>query len=158
MEERSQPSFAREPGLIAMRRAIVLTVLVGLPTAAVLTYRHLDDVTRDCYAVWWVADMVVVHMEDNDGAWPNDWDELHRAYRICVERTSARPWSFEELRDRVEVDFDVDPTRLPIDGVPQRVIWLRDGSDHHWERREPNTLVQQYLRERHVSGEPSDGP
>jgi hypothetical protein len=114
-------------------------------------YRHIDAVLRDSYAQWWVADMVIEHMERNDGNWPRSWDDFAEPYEICAGR-SGRPWSFEELRNRVTVDFDADPARLASAAATQtppfHVIYLRSGKEHHWEGKEPNQMILDYLSER----------
>ncbi|MEK6234821.1 MAG: hypothetical protein N2C14_08920, partial [Planctomycetales bacterium] len=125
-------------------------VLCGLLVGGAWFVNHkIDAVIRNAYAVWWVADMIIVYMEDNDNAWPQGWDDLHKPYEKLVER-SRRAWTFEELRARVEVDWDADPSVLadasPVEGEPPfRVIWLRDGTSSHWSGREPNRMILDHL-------------
>ncbi|HEX2476243.1 MAG TPA: hypothetical protein VHK01_15940 [Lacipirellulaceae bacterium] len=131
------------------RNVAVLVVVAVLGTGAWCLYRTLDGI-RDAYAVWWVADMVVEHMIANQGAWPRDWDELRDDYQTCVAR-SGQPWSFEELRSRVIVDWSVDPKRLAAIASrgtrpPFRVIWLANGRENYWERREPNQIIAEHLK------------
>jgi len=104
----------------------------------------------DSYAVWWVADMCVEHMTKNNGDWPRNWDDLRDDYQTCVAR-SGHPWSFDELSGRVEIDWDADPHLLASladgSGIRDfRVIWLRNGSEAHWEGYEPNQIVLDYIR------------
>lgn len=125
---------------------IVLVCVVGY-----LAQRSLKPV-YDSYALWWVADMVVEHMDTNNGVWPNGWDALRDDHQAFVDRNSG-PWSFDFLRERVEVDWDADPQQLLIDSEDSqvaefRVIRLRDGTDAHWESHEPNQIVLDYLRSR----------
>ena len=127
-------------------------LLIGLFSfAGVSVYRTVYVVVPDAYAQWWVADMVIEHMERNDGAWPKSWDDLREPYTICAGR-SGPSWSFDELRERVEVDFNTDPDQLiaaASDASPPfRVIYLRSGGQHHWEGREPNQMILSYLNER----------
>jgi hypothetical protein len=105
---------------------------------------------RNAYAVWWVADMVVEHLEANDGEWPQNWDDLRDDYQTCVNR-SGQPWSFEELRSRVVVDWYAKPSELAAlanrgSDPPFRVIWLTDGSNNYWEHNEPNKIIADYLK------------
>jgi hypothetical protein len=90
--------------------AIVTVALVG-GVGAVYYLRQAVAAKHDAYAVWWVADMVIEYMETHDGAWPQGWDDLREPYDTCVRR-SGRPWTFEHLRDRVDVDWEADPARL----------------------------------------------
>lgn len=88
--------------------------------------------------------MVIEHLKANDNAWPKGWDDLRKPYETCVLR-SGRPWSFDELRDRVDVDWGADAkSRLKTDQTT-RAIWLRDGTNAYWENHEPNRLIREYL-------------
>jgi hypothetical protein len=118
-------------------------VLVILASGGFFAYRTNEGI-RNSYAVWWVADMVIEHLKANDNAWPKGWDDLRKPYETCVLR-SGRPWSFDELRDRVDVDWGADAkSRLTTDQTT-RVIWLRDGTNAYWENHEPNRLIREYL-------------
>src|SRR3954452_23982693 len=73
-------------------------------------------------------------------------------YEAATKRV-GRPWTFEELRSRVEVDWDADPSvlsemKLTDNQPPFRVIWLRDGSEAYWSGKEPNRLIWDYLQQR----------
>ena len=131
--------------------AIVLAlVLVG---GGIWWAYHISiSAIRNSYAVWWVADIVVVHMQQNDGAWPRGWEDLRKPYQTRIERTRDQAWTFEELRGRVEIDWAADPTKLaqatPVkDKPPFRVIWLRDGSSVYWQGKEPNRMILAYLKD-----------
>jgi len=96
--------------------------------------------------------MVVKYMERNEGRWPNDWDDLKEPYELGVAQV-GRPWTFDELRSRVDVDFSADPNelakaRLHNGRVPFRVISLRSGYYHYWEGSEPNVRIWEYLQKR----------
>ena len=124
-------------------------LLVLLGTASYIVH-SVNQTIRDSYAVWWVADMVIEHLHANNDAWPTSWDDLRDDYQTCVNR-SGQPWQFAELRTRVAVDFAVDSQQLN-DRIRQqeqpdfRVIWLQDGSDVHWQSREPNTMIFDYFK------------
>lgn len=111
-------------------------------------YHAVTTTVPNCYAAWWVADMVVEHMKSHDGAWPRGWEDLSAPYEACVER-SGRHWTFEELQQRVDVDWQADPKVLAEasndERPPFRVIWLRDGSSTYWNHAEPNGIVWEYL-------------
>ncbi|MEX2308221.1 MAG: hypothetical protein WD738_11540 [Pirellulales bacterium] len=127
--------------------ACILVVALGVGGWAI--HRSMEGV-RNAYAVWWVADMVVEHLKANNGAWPRNWDELRDDYQTCVER-SGQPWSFEELQNRVAIDWRADPSQLAAlanrDFTPPFcVIWLSDGTNSHWEHAEPNQIIADYLK------------
>ncbi len=135
--------------MITKKKTILAVVCVLLVGGGYFAYRVYDTVPN-AYAVWWVADMVIEHMEANGGRWPSGWDDLADDYEICTAR-SGRPWTLEDLRGRVNVDWDADPNVLSQvkdsgQEKPFRVIWLKDGSDAHWARREPNRLILKYLQ------------
>ena len=93
--------------------------------------------------------MCIEHMEANDGEWPQNWDDLRDDYQTCVDRSGVS-WTFDELAACVEIDWDANPIELvPVNddtGVELHVIWLRNGSNAHYEGREPNTMILDYLK------------
>lgn len=123
-------------------RMIAFTVVMLVVLGVWMVYRALESV-RNSYAIWWVADMVVVYMEANENRWPRNWDDLREPYNVCTRRSA--PWTFEELQSRVDVDWLADPALL-VNQTAIRVIWLKDGSDSHWESRDPNIIIRDYLR------------
>jgi hypothetical protein len=137
-----------------VRWAVIVACIAGV-LFAVLAYRRMDGTIRNMYSVWWVADMVTDHLAANNDSWPRSWDDLHDDYEAAVKR-SGRPWSFEELSQRVVVDWSVDTKTLKeaaAVGSEFRVIWLSDGTNAHWETREPNQMVRDYLRSRKCKGD-----
>jgi hypothetical protein len=142
--------------MTTMKRRRVFFTAVGLvlliSCGAVYLLRRTETTINDAYAVEWAADMVIEYMKSHDGAWPRSWDDLREPYKACAQRV-GEPWTFEQLRDRVDVNWDVDPVRLanaPDIGAepPFVVIWLRSGSGSHWEAHEPNRKILDYLRKR----------
>jgi hypothetical protein len=131
--------------------AAVILALLGGAGAVYYVYRAIAA-THDAYAVEQVADMAIVYMETHDGAWPRNWEDLRTPYETCINR-SSRPWTFEKLRARVDVDWEADPAQLataPDTGAepPFKVIWLRSGRQTHWRDHEPNRMILDYLRNR----------
>ncbi len=128
---------------------IVLTIALVVG-GAWFAYHKVDASVRNSYAVWWVAAMVIEHMQAHDGDWPKDWSDLNDDYELCVRR-SGRPWTFEELRGRVIVDWQADTKQLTDQarrGQPFRVIWLADGTDSHYQSHEPNKMLSAYFLEK----------
>lgn len=132
----------------------IRTLFVVVAIAAVISLglswlNRANQSLRGAYAVWWVANMCVEHMDANNGEWPRSWDDLRDDYQTCVAR-SGQPWTFGELSQRVEVDWDANPSELlPIadNSHPDlHVIWLRNGSEAHWKGREPNQIILNYLK------------
>jgi hypothetical protein len=128
---------------------LILLVVLSCIVAVVLIYRHMDNTIRNSYAQWWVADMVTLHLSENEQQWPRSWSELRDDYDLCVKR-SGKSWTFEDLSARVTVDWSIDTDTLrslPSNNArpPFRVIWATDGSSAHWESREPNAMIAEYL-------------
>lgn len=130
----------------------IIVIVVALIVIAVLCIAYnVNQTIRDSYAVWWVSDMVIEHLRLNDDTWPTGWNDLRDDYETCVER-SGQPWTFEELRNRVTIEFDANVSELKDRSRGREqpdfsVIWLSDGSDSHWTGHEPNTKLLQYFNE-----------
>ncbi|WP_339744395.1 hypothetical protein [uncultured Rubinisphaera sp.] len=129
-------------------RIVGLFFVIAIITGLIIAYQA-NQTIRNAYAVWWVADMVIEHLKANEDRWPADWDDLRDDYETCIRR-SGKPWTFEELRSRVVIDFEADVSELKEKSKnseqPEfRVIWLSDGSATHWSHQEPNTKLLQYF-------------
>ena len=124
-------------------------------TAVILgyvVYVQIAEISRDSYAQWRVADILIDHMERNGGAWPQNWENLRESYDI-VAGHSGQAWSFDELQKRVAIQFDANPGELQrVSKIPDKppftVIYLRNGKQHWWSGHEPNSMVLDYLLER----------
>jgi hypothetical protein len=132
--------------------ALATLALIAGVLAAVKVYRDIDDLVRDCYAQWWVAGMVNTFMDFNDGQWPQSWEDLEEPYEIHAAR-AGRPWTFDDLRSRVEVDFSANPEELAKTALNDgkatfRVVYLRNGKQHHYEGTEANSLIWEHLQKR----------
>ncbi|MEX1098314.1 MAG: hypothetical protein WED34_19875 [Planctomycetales bacterium] len=106
-------------------------------------------VSARAYAVWHTAEAIIAYMEQHDDMWPTNWEDL-RPYA----RTG--PNTFEELQERVGIDWNANPEELakatPLAGKPPfRVIWLKDGTGIHYEGMEPNQMILEYLQQRKQS-------
>jgi len=142
------------PRVLFMSAILLLAFVV---TYGMWTIHHVvTEEVPNCYAVWWVAGMVIDHMETHDGEWPRGWDDLRESYvneakKASYPRPPAYPWPFDELRRRIEIDWNAEPRNLASADSrpgepPFRVIWLRDGSQSYWSGAEPNQLILEYLK------------
>ena len=146
--------------IISSVSAVILAIAGFLGYAA---YQAGHVVIPNAYAVWWTADLVIDHMEKHDGAWPRSWEELRvtsdEAYKGTVSTNldgtviaELRPRdTIEDLQRRVEIDWNADPRELvkaqfKEKGPPFRVIWLRNGKSTHYQGKEPNEMVLEYLK------------
>jgi hypothetical protein len=131
---------------------VLLLLLLGGAWFGYCGYRFATVEAPHAYAVEWVAGMTIEFMERNDGAWPKNWDDLREPYESAVNQV-GKSWTFEQLKDWVEVDFTAQPSVLVLaklngDQPPFRVIWRRDGKSGHWEGGEPNIMILKYLQKR----------
>lgn len=132
-----------------VRRAVMALVVVALLVGGYSLYRFNESI-RNAYCAWWVADMVVGHMEANEGKWPTNWDDLRDDYLTAVKR-SGQPWSFAELSQRVVINWAAEPAQLLKQSAGQewaafKVITLSDGTTIRWGIHEPNQIILEYLR------------
>jgi hypothetical protein len=133
-----------DKGVSKFWRIILLIVVCAAVCGGYLAHR-LNEEIQDAYAVSWVSNMVISYMKANGNAWPKSWEDLRKPYETMAEKV-GRPWSFEQLQSRVEVDWKVDPKTLIEGDDSKRVIWLRSGTEAHWESREPNEIIREYLK------------
>lgn len=131
-----------------MKRKYKILFFLAIGTLAglgYLAYRIMETV-NNAYAMWWAGDLVVAYLEANDGAWPRSWDDLRGVY----EKFERRPFSFEELRGRVDIDWTVDPKEI-LDEEKSGSVLKRDlvrtksGEQTHWERADPDEIIRHYL-------------
>lgn len=142
---------------------LIVSAIVAIGGYVGYTVLHIaSQSVRDSYAVEWVAGMVIDHMKAHDGAWPASWEDLKDDYESATKEV-GQPWTFEELRNRVDVDWSADPNKLlqatpREDGPPFHVIWLRDGSHVSWQGYEPNGMILRYLKASKRQGEKAGPP
>jgi hypothetical protein len=136
------------------RIALVALLALTIWLACVIRniYHHAYVTVPDAYSAWWVAGLVIEYMDSHDGKWPKSWNDLQGPYELATKKF-GQPWKFEDLQRRVEVDWNADPSVLvhvkPAGDLPPfHVIWLRDGSNVHWEGREPNRMIWDYLQKK----------
>jgi hypothetical protein len=115
-------------------------------------YDFLYGTIPDMYAQEWVAGMVIRYMKTHNARWLHDWDDLQEPFERAVAKVS-RPWGFQQLRDRVLVDFTADPAALAMATMPEgappfRIIRLLSGKKCHWEMTEPNSMIWRYLKDK----------
>ena len=126
----------------------VLALFVLGVVLVFVAFRQSMEAVRDSYAQWDVALALINHMRTRDGAWPKDWAALEEAYKTTPD---LRGWGWDNVKTRVEVDFAANPAQLkqaPVraDGLPFRVVWLRNGKTRYWSGAEPNALIAEYLK------------
>ena len=142
-----------------MRRRVITLVAASLGGIAAVAvglgcFGFYGKGIDNAYALWGAGDMVVAYMADHDDAWPRGWEDLRPYF---AEHSRVGGWSFEQFRERVEIDWSADPKLLAEskpgrDGRPTfHVIRARRGPEVTWSQGEPNTTIYEYLRHRRRS-------
>jgi hypothetical protein len=99
----------------------------------------------DAYAAEWVGGIVVDYLREHDDRWPRTWEDLRPTYERHAAQ-GGRPWTFEELKSRVRVRWDVNVEAVRrFDTPPHDLIVLTDGGREHWSGQEPKEVVYRYL-------------
>lgn len=144
--------------------AVILGVLIALAVGAgyvAYEFHHYWSVTvPKADAAEWAGGMIVRHLKRTNGQWPRSWEDLRDDYEAGVAQV-GRTWMFEDLVNRIVVDWDADPLQLakakPNDQEPPfHVVRARDGKDANWGGFEPNEMIFDYLRKHPPTTQPSD--
>jgi hypothetical protein len=147
-------AVAKRRRRISIRKLVLIVLAVVVLAAGVTAYiivSSIGEMFRDCYDQWAVADIIIEHMERNNGSWPKSWEDLREAYEICGGHRSVS--RLDDLRKRIVIRFDANPAELAkapsvADQPPFHVIYLQNGKNHYIGGHEPNAMIQQYLKER----------
>ena len=108
------------------------------------------DAKIDAYAMEWTGGIMVDYLRSNDGRWPGGWEDLRDTFES--EATRASPlFTFEELQERVWVDWDFDPDAYfgrhggKAGSDSFEVVRLRSGRRTFWPGFEPNEMIYEQL-------------
>ncbi len=151
----SIPPEVQYPGLQQQGRwrfrSLIGCAVIGVLILGAGYFLHrTNHLIQNAYAAWWVGDLVVEHLKNNDNHWPRNWDDLRDEYEAGVMR-SGQPFSFDELSSRIKIDWDANPAEFLArsaghEDAQFRVIFLADGTECHVDSHEPNQVVLEYLR------------
>jgi hypothetical protein len=105
---------------------------------------------RNAYAAEWAGSLIVDHLRQHADRWPKSWNDLRPVYEQHIARV-GRPWSFEELQERVDIDWKVDVIELRRTALDERrpttiVIQRKDGVAEHFQGADPNAIIRNYFR------------
>lgn len=133
----------------SLKTLLTLVFAVALLIAAIQhVSRQLIAKVRDGYSQQVVAVLLIKFMEENEGKWPKNWNSLEPIYRRDLK--SLNPGVFEELKQRIFVDFSADIERMRRDSLTSekpafRVVSAKFTSGFH-PIEEPNTSIHCYLK------------
>jgi hypothetical protein len=135
---------------IVLLAVLVLIVLIGGGVFAIRYGVLSAEMAREAYYVEWVAQMVVLHLDENDQRWPESWVDLWDEHAKCQNLAGRLPWSLKELSENVSVDWSINTAELKaLAAEPShrefRFISLKNGGRAHWSGGEPNQMVCDYL-------------
>lgn len=106
----------------------------------------------DCYATMYAAGTVRTYLMRNNDRWPIGWEDLRPIFEERY-RLGENAITFDELKQRLEIDFEADSAELSLyefkaDAPPFKVFRLRNGRSSYWQGAEPNTLILEYLKKK----------
>ncbi|MFM7832814.1 MAG: hypothetical protein ACKPJD_13565, partial [Planctomycetaceae bacterium] len=86
---------------------VILTcaLVTGVIYAAIAMY-GLRGLPQDAYASDWTAIFIIEHLKATEDTWQSNWADLQDEFDRMGE-PSHYAWSFAELQQRVNVQFDV---------------------------------------------------
>ncbi|PHR95215.1 MAG: hypothetical protein COA78_30630 [Blastopirellula sp.] len=132
-------------------RTLFLAVMIvaGIALGVKNAMQNIED-TQSTFAARLVANMCVSHMEANHQQWPANWEDLRDDFEPCLAR-SGESWEFDDLENRVEVNWNADPWILtaqqdnPNAEAPQ-LIWVRSDDEVKFYGTSPEWIILNYLK------------
>ncbi len=117
---------------------------VALIAVAVITYMIslTGNVVRDAYASDWTTEFLILHLQSNDNSWPSSWEDLEDEHK--AQYPQPCPFTFTELRDRVELNFNLDTAEIANAKTPIAFFRLKSGSGANYGG-DPNVRIRDYL-------------
>ena len=97
----------------------------------------------DAYASDWTVVFVTDHIHTT-GEWPKGWDDLKDEYDRMAP-ASHYAWTFDELQERVWLDWDADLDSVRSADPPQTIFRLTSGREASFNG-DPNDLIRNFLR------------
>jgi hypothetical protein len=130
----------------------IVCVLFAAATWSIGFARRIMDTPQECYATMEAAEAFIDYMRANGDDWPQNWEDLRAPFAVIYQR-GENSLTFEELKERIDIDFSVDTARLREVGAQSgsnqaKMIRLRSGRQIYWEGAEPNETILKYLNRR----------
>lgn len=108
---------------------IVLLIFL-MPAVGFFWLRAMSRETADRSALSHAQGMLLRHDARTRGTWPRSWDDLAKDFEPADDNADYGTPSFDELKERVEVDFEWDvETALADETASPRIIWLNGRPD-----------------------------
>ncbi len=142
------PRSKNRPGFrFGIRRLLVVSA-IGAMTCAVIstasrTVNAVLSQMDDSYAADWTAEFLINHLRSPGNTWPSGWSELKDEFD--ANPSNGYPFTFDELQDLVNVQWDVDTATIANSDPPLKVITLARPSGNELVCIEPNTRIRDYF-------------
>ena len=88
---------------------VLLIVVLGVFASE---YHAMNQRITQTYKFDWAVQSIAIFLKHNNGNSPRNWDDLREPFRNSSE-SGACPWTFDEIRSSVQVNFN---TALTLDG------------------------------------------
>lgn len=133
----------------SIRTLLIVLVFCAFGAAFVASEIHTRAVRENENRQSMVAFMVCDYLFSNTNQWPPDWDALEPYFVARYQKTS--PWSFDELKDSISLDFNLDGPSLigvAINAEKSKAFQAIQSKDGFNEFREmdPNQIVLNHFR------------
>ena len=140
--------FSRRRRMIAILAAGV--VGVALVVAGTQSIRTTINRINNEYAAEHAAEMLTEFLAKHH-RWPRDWEELHGVCAVAIPDEKSRDDTFQNVKERVWIDFDVTPEQLRAaiqaqQEEPPILLRLRSGERAVWYGADLNKRVLDHLR------------
>ena len=116
-------------GAVAMKfsvRTILFFVVLATVATALISNFYGTIGVEDALAELDSVQMLIAYMEEHEGGWPADWEALRPQFESCAYRVGSgkrnpsaysqeygfKRWSFEKLKSRIWIEFDVESDEL----------------------------------------------
>ncbi|MCC9656759.1 hypothetical protein [Rhodopirellula halodulae] len=140
---------------ITKRRLIQLigfTLVVAIGWFAISLVRTIREIP-EAYAAWDTGTLLTTYMEQNDGRWPSNWDDLAtvigagQPMLFSRSDSDGNPISNSEYIDKLRTMIKVDWSFDPVPGTTDSPVTRPDGDIFQtvWVGGEPNEMIRSYI-------------
>jgi hypothetical protein len=130
-----------------IRRLLIVSAICAMIFAVIaVSFRTVHAVLtnlQEAYAVDWTSEFVIRHLRSTANTWPSDWSDLEDEFES--ETGHGDQFTFEELKELVNIRWDTDSATIAFSDPPIKVITLTSGSESHFVGSEPNERIRNYL-------------
>ncbi len=132
----ANPTLIGDSTRSSWRGLLVCVAIISLGAFIVVfsirAYKSVFRSYETFSSVWLTHDMLVAHMYHTNGDWPSDWDDLDPYFKSINQGYGLPDLAW--VRDRVDIDFNFDPTSLDSSIATQdntiRAMRMADGSEN----------------------------